>query len=186
MKVAKLMTLLPHTCRPEDSLERAAQLLWEHDCGVLPVVDQKGRAIAAITDRDVCMSANTKGARLAELRVGSAMSTTLVRCRADEELAVATQRMVELGVRRLPVVDSGCSVIGMLALNDVARAAGHDKGAAREALRALTAVSRRREPCAGSGAGRNEQPASRAGTRLPPANAPRAAVLTPSMTDAEC
>jgi CBS domain-containing protein len=187
MKVTKLMSLSPHTCRPEDSLERAAQLFWEHDCGVLPVVDEKGRAIAAITDRDVCMSAYTKGARLADLRVGSAMSSTLVSCRADEELTLAAQRMVEHGVRRLPVVDAVGSVVGVLSLNDIARAAGDDKGVAREAVRVLTAVCRRRGPRARAAPSRSEgQRSSGVEARQPPANAPRAAVLTSSLTDAEC
>src|SRR5678816_1902822 len=39
VKVQEFMSQPAHTCAPQDSLELAARLLWEHDCGVLPVID---------------------------------------------------------------------------------------------------------------------------------------------------
>lgn len=61
MRVDDLMTKQVFSCRPEDSLEHAAQLMWDHDCGCLPVCagasNGAGKTIGVITDRDICMNA---------------------------------------------------------------------------------------------------------------------------------
>ena len=144
------MTAPVHTCHVEDSLERAAHLLWEHDCGCLPVVDTPGVVQAMITDRDICMAAYTGGRPLAELSVADSMSSDLVSCGPDDDLAAAAGRMAEHQFRRLPVLDGGGRVQGMLSLNDMACANSGDctgpipDPVATELLRALGAVSRHR------------------------------------------
>jgi CBS-domain-containing membrane protein len=130
------------TCRAQDSLEEAARLLWEHDCGILPVVDQDGRAGATITDRDICMGAYTRGCRLAEAQVAESMSRRLVSCKPDDDVSLATRLMIEHQVRRIIVVDEDDLPVGVLSLNDLACAAPRDAALGRQALRALTAVSR--------------------------------------------
>ena len=144
MKVHQLMTGPASTCTSRDSLERAAQLLWENDCGLLPVVDDAGRVTAVITDRDICMGAYTRGKRLAEMKVADSMSRNVVTCRRDDDVAVAVQRMVEHAVRRLPVVDEKNRIQGVLSLGDLARAGARDKDVSRAAVRVLTAVTQPR------------------------------------------
>ncbi len=56
MNVGDLMTRDVKTCRSHDSLDRAARIMWDHDCGCVPVVDANGKAVGMITDRDVCMA----------------------------------------------------------------------------------------------------------------------------------
>lgn len=144
MKVRELMTSPAYTCRPQDSLESAAQLLWDHDCGMLPVVDGQGRVGAAITDRDICMGAYTRGRQLAELRVADSMSRDVVTCRPDEDVELAVARMAARQLHRLPVVDENGKPAGVLSLNDIALAGQHDARMGREALKALAAACRRR------------------------------------------
>jgi Mg/Co/Ni transporter MgtE len=45
MIVEDLMTRNPASVRPEQDLARAAHLMWERDCGALPVVDETCRVI---------------------------------------------------------------------------------------------------------------------------------------------
>ncbi len=144
MKIRELMVSPVHVCRPQDSLERAAQLLWEHDCGVLPVVDRDGRVGAAITDRDICMGAYTRGSRLADLRVMDSMSRGIETCTADEDVSVVAERMAGHQVRRLPVVDESGKAIGIVSLNDIALAGETDAKIGREASKVLIASCRRR------------------------------------------
>src|SRR4051812_38042425 len=77
MRVGELMTRDVATCGPGDSLARAAKIMWDRDCGVVPVLDPKGHVIAMLTDRDICMAAWSKGAPLSDLRVGDAASRSL-------------------------------------------------------------------------------------------------------------
>ena len=176
VKVRDVMTSLVHTCETGDSLDRAAHLLWEHDCGCLPVVDSEGRVRSMITDRDICMAAYTGGQPLNELRVEDSMSTHLVACGPDDDLAVAAQRMAENQVRRLPVVDEAGQVRGLLSVNDMACCVAQDRAGSRsddrvstEALKmVLVSVCRHRTaPCNDEGLGVVELPAASSGAGQP-------------------
>ena len=127
MNVEQVMTRDVTACRPEDSLVRAAQIMWEHDRGCVPVLDGGGRVVAVITDRDVCMAAYTRGLPLRDMSVGSAASRRLISVVAGDEVATAEQLMREYQIRRLPVVDSAGKLLGMLSTTDLARRArdGH-------------------------------------------------------------
>jgi CBS-domain-containing membrane protein len=150
MKVQDVMTRSPTTCVLQDSLQAVAQRLWERDCGCLPVVDPDGRALAMITDRDVCMAAWSTGQPLQDLQVGAAMSKELFSCRAQEEIGAAAARMAKHGVRRMPVLDGNGTVVGIVSLNDLALAAAKEPqsrgGNTGETMRVLTAVSAHRTP----------------------------------------
>jgi Mg/Co/Ni transporter MgtE len=67
--VRDLMTTAVRSCTTGDNLQRAAQIMWESDCGVVPVVDRDGRLVGMITDRDICMAAYTQGKPLSHIGV---------------------------------------------------------------------------------------------------------------------
>ncbi|MEM1025246.1 MAG: CBS domain-containing protein [Myxococcota bacterium] len=108
------------TCRRTDSLNRAAQLMWDYDCGVLPVVDDRGLLVGIITDRDICMGSYTQGRSLLELVVETAMATPVFACHLDDEIETAEYMMSDKKVRRLPVVDAGGRPVGVISLSDIA------------------------------------------------------------------
>ena len=60
MKVQDVMTEAVRPVAPGDDLATAAMILWDHDCGVAPVVDEAGKVVGVITDRDICMAVATK------------------------------------------------------------------------------------------------------------------------------
>lgn len=126
MKIDELMTKSVATCGRDDSLEAAARLFWEHDCGAIPVVDANRVVIGMLTDRDACIAAWSRGARLSELRVGDTMSKRIQACWPDDSVEVVLELMVEHHVRRLPVVDIERRLVGMVSLCDLARAAASD------------------------------------------------------------
>ncbi|HJS73352.1 MAG TPA: CBS domain-containing protein [Vicinamibacteria bacterium] len=128
MKVEELMTTDVGACRPFDSVDRSAKVMWERDCGSVPVVDQEGRAIAMLTDRDICMAALTQGRPLGEIHVSSAMSRRLWSCRPQDDVKEAEQTMRAHQVRRLPVIDPDGKLVGLLSISDLARAAVSVKG----------------------------------------------------------
>jgi len=128
MKVEQLMQRSVQTCRPDDTLARAVQLMWDHDCGAVVVVDEHGHAAGMITDRDACMAAYTQGQPLGALAVASAMARTVQTCRPKDTLVDAAHLMQAAQVRRLPVVADGGAVVGILTLNDLAREAARELG----------------------------------------------------------
>jgi CBS domain-containing protein len=122
MSVQDLMTAQPRTVAPNDTLDTAARRMWEADCGVLPVLNEDGVVIAMITDRDICMATWSRNQRPEELRVSDAMSRQLVTCGPSEPLETAEGAMRLHQVRRLPVVDEGKKLLGIISLADIARA----------------------------------------------------------------
>jgi CBS domain-containing protein len=121
MKISELMTRTVQVCRATDSLDCAAGLMWDHDIGVLPVVDGHDRVIGMITDRDVCMAAYTRGVALHDIPVEVAMARNVVTCGADDSHTAVAETMAKHKIRRVPVVDAAHRPIGMLSLNDLAR-----------------------------------------------------------------
>ena len=122
--VHDIMRVRVHTCSPTDTLHRAAQIMWEKDCGCLPVVDNvdSARVVrAVITDRDVCMAALTQGVALTETSVASAMSRSLTVCSPDDPLGTVEDLMRQGQIRRVPVVDADGVLVGMISLGDIAR-----------------------------------------------------------------
>lgn len=109
------------TCAASDSLVHAMEVMWERDCGCVPVIDDRGRLAGVLTDRDVAVAAFTRARALSELRVGDTMATLVYTCRLDEPVSAALARMGRHQVRRLPVVDASGRLVGIFALSDVLR-----------------------------------------------------------------
>lgn len=139
MNVGEMMTRPVFTCRFTDSLNRVAQLLWENDCGCVPVVDAAGKAVAMITDRDVCMAAYTQGRPLTEISVSSAASEGIVAVREGESLNAAEALMQKHQIRRIPVVDDAGQPVGIVSMNDLAMHA-HRGGSRKDGLKADSIV----------------------------------------------
>lgn len=119
MKVKELMTTNVQACSADDTLNRAAQLMWENDVGVVPVLDREMRVVGVITDRDVCMAAYTQGVRLADASIDGVMSGRAYTCVPTDDIKDAARTMRERQVRRLPVVDGGGKLVGLLSLSDI-------------------------------------------------------------------
>jgi CBS domain-containing protein len=128
MDVGEIMTRAVQTCGPDDTLERAAQIMWDNDCGCVPVVDSAGRAVAMITDRDVCMAAYLQGQPLVQIRVKSAASKELFSVAEDSNVDDALALMERHRIRRIPVIDREGRPVGILSMNDLAR---HASGMSR-------------------------------------------------------
>lgn len=131
MKVEQLMTRTVRTCGPRDTLNQAARIMWETDCGCVPVVEGDGRVIGIVTDRDICMAAYTRGLPLWALQVDGAMAHQVHTCRPGDTLAAATRTMRANQLRRLPVVDEAGVLVGLLSLRDLAVEAAREHGRRR-------------------------------------------------------
>lgn len=127
LRVQQLMTHNAQVCKPADSLADAANRMWDQDIGALVVVDEEGRALGMLTDRDICMSAMMTGLPLAAARVADAMSKTLFSVAAQDSIDTVEIVMREHQVRRVPVIDSEGRVVGVLSQNDLVREAARQR-----------------------------------------------------------
>ncbi len=124
MFVQEIMSSNVEPCGWNDSLERAAQIMWERDCGCVPVIDDDRRVVGVITDRDICMSAYTQGKKLSDIPVSIAAAHKVISCSREDTIEAAEATMRNAQVRRLPVLDGEGHLQGMLSLADVARHIG--------------------------------------------------------------
>lgn len=121
MKAKDLMTWDVKCCAEYNTLNTAAQMMWEYDIGCVPVVDKDGRAIGMLTDRDICMGAYIQGVSLTGALVTSAMSKEVFSCTSEDDIAAAEKLMREKQIHRLPVLDAKGHPVGLISLNDIAR-----------------------------------------------------------------
>jgi CBS domain-containing protein len=143
MRVEQLMTRELKVCTEADTLNRAAQMMWEYDCGCVPVISANGdgRLLGIVTDRDVAMAAYTQGKQLWAIPVGAAMAHKVIACHASDGISQAESLMRDNRVRRLPVLDQNEHMVGLLSLSDVAREAEREAGAGKRAEVTKEAVS---------------------------------------------
>jgi CBS domain-containing protein len=121
MKVSDLMTSNVASCKMDHSLACSARIMWERDCGCVPIVDGDDRVVGMITDRDICMAALTRGEALGEIPVHVAATKSVTTVTVDAAIEVAEALMQERQVRRVPVVDRNGRLKGILSMNDIAR-----------------------------------------------------------------
>jgi CBS domain-containing protein len=128
MRIERIMTKSVASCRPDDTLAKAAQLMMERDCGCLSVIgdDIDNRVTGIITDRDICMRAMVTQKPLQELSVSEAMAKAVRVCSPSDNLADAEETMRAEQIRRLPVVDENASLVGIVSLADLAREAARE------------------------------------------------------------
>lgn len=146
MRIHDLMSKPAVTCPTSATLEHAARLMWEFDCGVVPIVDAKGHLTGILTDRDVCMGAYTQGRRLRDIPVTAAMTQNVIALRGEESVEEAERLMADNQVRRLPVLDHDDQVVGVVSLNDIARLAKASRriGIDRDLVTTIAAIGQPR------------------------------------------
>jgi len=119
MKVREVMTKEAAFCYPDTSLSQAAELMWKHRCGFLPVRGEGGNIVGVITDRDISIALGTRNRRPSEVFVQEVMSSRLFTCTAEDSVACALTTMRIEGLRRLPVVDREGTLVGVLSIDDL-------------------------------------------------------------------
>ncbi len=145
MKIEDVMTRRVVAARADTELAHVARLMWDNDCGSVPVVDAEDKVVGILTDRDVCMGANFSGRTLRELRAASCMASEVVTCRAGDTVANVAKLMGTKKVRRVPVTDPAGRLLGLVSVGDILNAAERAPAKERKQLQAalleaLTAI----------------------------------------------
>ena len=144
MKVSDVMMSDPAFCVPESNIGEAVEMLWNHNCGILPVVNAAGKVIGVITDRDVAIAMGTRGRRAGELRVGDVVPERVYTCGANEDIRAALATMARQRLRRLPVVNNQGRLEGLLSMDDIIihfeKLAGEDQISSEEIVDTLQKI----------------------------------------------
>jgi CBS domain-containing protein len=126
MKVKDAMHKGVDWVSPDTPVTEIAKLMREHDIGSIPI-GENDRLIGMVTDRDiVCKGLAQDGFDAARRTARDVMTEGVHCCREDDDLAKAVRHMETLKVRRLPVINKGKRMVGILSLGDIGRSAPGD------------------------------------------------------------
>jgi CBS domain-containing protein len=114
MLIAEMMTTDVRTIAPTDTVRRAAQLMDDINVGVLPVCEDRV-LLGIVTDRDIATRAPSAGLCTVE----QIMSAWVDYCFENDDSNEVAQRMAKKQIRRLPVLDRGHHVVGIVTLGDL-------------------------------------------------------------------
>jgi predicted transcriptional regulator len=152
MKVKDIMMGTPYYCQLETNLGSATELMWNANCGFLPVESVDGKVIGVITDRDICIALGTKNRPAGEITVAEVMTGKLYSCSPDDDIHMALQTLRKATVRRLPVVAQNGTLVGVLSMDDILlRAEPSSVGkepelSSDEVVRTFQSITQRRVP----------------------------------------
>ena len=125
MRARDIMTREPECCRPDQTARDAAQVMRDRDCGCVPIVDDAGSVIGIVTDRDLAVRAIALG-KDSNTSLKELMTPEAASCGPDDDLRDVEQKMAELQIRRIPIVDTSGRCLGIISQADIARASATD------------------------------------------------------------
>lgn len=123
MRISQVMTRDVVALAPTDTLQEAAQRMREADTGFIPI-QENGRIIGTVTDRDICVRAVAQDRSPASTDLRSVLSKSSVCCYDDQDEEDAMEIMANNKVRRLPVLDRQDRLVGVVSLGDLANRLG--------------------------------------------------------------
>ena len=124
MKIEDVMTHDVAVVSPDETIQQAARLMDELDIGAVPVADNE-RLVGMLTDRDIVVRAVADGLG-PDTQVGNVMTPDVKYCFCDQEVAEVSDNMADIQIRRLPMVDRGKRLVGIIALGDIATCGEND------------------------------------------------------------
>jgi CBS domain-containing protein len=128
MKVQDVMTRNVATCGTSDNLATAAGLMWEYDCGVVPIVDDERKVVGVITDRDICMALALNNRLASEVSVREVASGRVFTGSPQADVRELLSTMKSQQILRVPIVESDGTLIGIVSLSDLVQRADEIQG----------------------------------------------------------
>jgi CBS domain-containing protein len=119
MKIREVMSKDVLVASPDDMIEKAATLMAQVDCGVLPV-GENDRLIGMVTDRDITLRGVAKRQPPDRCKVRDVMSPVIKYVFDDQTTNAAVKSMSDQRVHRLPVLNRQKRLVGIVSLGDLA------------------------------------------------------------------
>ena len=142
MKVFEVMTIDVGFCALQDNLTKAAQIMWEKDCGIVPVVDEQKRVVGVITDRDIAIAAASRNRRTSSIKAGEMNFSPVKVCAMQDDLKDVLRRMRKYKIKRLCVTNQENELLGIISLSDILLKAGEKKSVRKLIFSTLNAIAR--------------------------------------------
>ena len=122
------------TITPDRTVEDAIGELGRRRIGSLVVVDDSGKLVGILSERDLVAQMAEHGLDLSESRVRDLMTHTVTTCKPDDDVTAVTVKMTDGRFRHVPVLEQG-RLVGLISIGDAVAARINELEHERAALR---------------------------------------------------
>jgi CBS domain-containing protein len=129
MRSEEIMKKTVKCSSADETVERAAKMMREHNVGFLPICDDQKRVLGTITDRDIAIRV-VADEKPGATKIRDVMTTEIIACRPDDDVERAAELMGAHQKSRMLVVDDQKHLVGVISLSDIAQKSS-DKNAAK-------------------------------------------------------
>ena len=106
------------TTQPHRTLAKVAEVLVTKNIGAVVVVDDQGRIIGILSERDIVRVLAKRGTAVFNDAVLMHMTTKVITTREDESVHVAMEKMTNERSRHLPVIRDE-RLVGLVSIGDI-------------------------------------------------------------------
>jgi len=142
MKVFEVMTIDVGFCGLEETLTKAAEIMRQKDCGIVPVVTKEKHVAGVITDRDICLATATLNRRTSSIKAEDMNLRPVKMCAPEDDVKDALRRMRKYKIKRLCVVNHEKELVGIVSLSDILLKAGEKKSVRKLIFSVLKAIAK--------------------------------------------
>jgi CBS domain-containing protein len=138
------MTKSVGSCQTGDNLAKAVEIMWQKDCGIVPVVDKKSKVVGTITDRDVTISVFLQNKPASEIPVSEVTNSKVITCSEKDRIEDVLKKMKRKQIKRLPVTKKNGKLVGIISITDILLASGKKKSLRKKVFKTLEAIGKPR------------------------------------------
>lgn len=135
MKAKDIMSKEIASIKSDESIERAAQLMKEHNVGSIPVCCDN-KVVGIVTDRDIALRSSASGSDTKQQKVSDVMSKNPVVGNPEMDVNDVARLMSDNQIRRMPIVDNN-NLVGIVSLGDISTEPSQQNSAG-EALKGIS------------------------------------------------
>ena len=121
MRVRNLLSEKPRdviTATPATTVDQAMEVLITNNIGCLPVIDESGKLVGIVSDKDIFKKVHETKGDYHSLTVNDIMTSELVIGLLDDDLTEVAGIMKEKWIRHVPILD-GEQIVGIVSQRDI-------------------------------------------------------------------
>jgi predicted transcriptional regulator len=127
MRCQEIMSKNLSSVQMNASVQEVARLMADRDIGFVPIIDQSGRAVGTVTDRDIVIRVVAKGLDLKSAKLSDFGGNEVVCCGPEDDVDQARQLMQQRKVQRILVCDAQKKPVGVISLQDLTQSESEDE-----------------------------------------------------------